>query len=56
MLLGGGRHSEVRHIGNDMGKCLGLKVSDLYWEVAAVRESTVFVNPVIKKKPSSASF
>ena len=33
-LLEGGRYSEVNHIGNDMGKCLGLKVSGRYWEVA----------------------
>ena len=36
-LLGGGRYSEVHHIGNDMGKCLGLKVNGRYSEVAAIR-------------------
>ena len=35
MLLGGGCYSEAHHIGNDMGKHLGLKVSGCYWEVAA---------------------
>ena len=28
------RSSEVDHIGNDMGKCLGQKDRDYFWEVA----------------------
>ena len=32
--LGGGRYSEVLHIGTDMGKCVG-HASGRYWKEAA---------------------
>ena len=44
MLLGGGRYSEAHHIGNDMGKCLGLKVSGRYWEEDAISGLTVLTH------------
>ena len=38
----GGRSSEDHIIVNDMGKCLGLKSSGRYWELAAIRGSIVY--------------